>query len=124
MIYKFLSDLVILLHFGFIVFAVLGALLVMRWPRLVWLHLPAALWAMAIEFYDGICPLTPLENWLRIMAGEGGYSGGFVTHYIVAVIYPDELTTGIRMMLGIGVLIINLALYGWIIKQRRYGRSK
>jgi len=122
MIYKPLADLVMLLHFGFILFSVLGALLVMRWPRLVWLHLPAVLWAMTIEFYGGVCPLTPLENWLRMMAGEGGYSESFIAHYIGAVIYPGEITTGIKIMLGMAVLVVNLVLYGWIIKQQRHER--
>ncbi len=122
MIYKLLADLVMLFHLGFILFAMLGALLVIRWPRLVWLHLPVALWAMAIEFYGGICPLTPLENWLRIMADEGGYAENFITHYIGAVIYPGEITTAIRVMLGIGVLAINLALYALVIKQQRLRR--
>ncbi len=124
MVYKLLAELVMLLHFGFIVFAVLGALLVMHWPRLVWLHLPVVLWAIAIEFYGGICPLTPLENWLRIMEDESGYAEGFVAHYLGAVIYPGEITASIGIMLGVGVLMINLVLYGWIIKRRLHRRSR
>ena len=120
--YSFLADLVMLLHFGFIIFAVLGALLVARWPRLVWLHLPTAFWAMWIEFYGGVCPLTPLENRLRSMGGEAGYSESFIGHYIGAVIYPGEITTTVKIMLGLGVLIINLGLYAWLIKHRRHGR--
>lgn len=121
MIYLILADLVMLLHFVFIIFAVLGALLVARWPRLIWLHLPTALWALGIEFYGGICPLTPLENWLRIQGGKADFSGSFIQHYIGAVIYPGEMTTTLRIMLGLGLLAINLGLYSWIIKRRRHG---
>ncbi len=123
MIYSLLADLVMLFHFGFIIFAVLGALLVARWPRLIWLHLPAALWAMGIVIYGGVCPLTPLENWLRIQGGEADYSGSFIQHYIGAVIYPGEITITLKIIFGLGVLMINLGLYSWMIKRRRHGRS-
>ena len=118
MLYHLLANLVMLLHFGFILFALLGALLVARWPRLVWLHLPTALWAMAIEFYGGICPLTPLENWLRAKGGTAGYGESFIEHYIGAIIYPGEITTTVKILLGLAVLVINLALYAWIIRRR------
>ncbi len=117
--YHLLANLVMLLHFGFILFAVLGALLVARWPRLAWLHLPAALWAVAIEFYGGVCPLTPLENWLRAKGGAAGYEESFIEHYLGAIIYPGEFPATLWIMLGLGVLIINLALYAWIIRHRR-----
>lgn len=118
--HSLLADLVMLLHFGFILFAVLGALLVARWPRLVWLHLPTALWAMGIEFHGGICPLTPLENRLRTLGGGSGYGESFVEHYIGALIYPGALTPGIRIALGIAVLLINLGFYVWIIRRRSF----
>ena len=121
MIYRLLADLVMLLHFGFILFAVLGALLLIRWPRLIWLHLPTAIWAMAIEFYGGICPLTPLENYLHKLGGEAGYGESFIEHYIAPIIYPGEITTTIKIMLGLGVLIINVCLYAWVFKRRRQG---
>jgi hypothetical protein len=117
--YHLLANLVMLLHFGFILFAVLGALLVARWPRLVWLHLPTAFWAMAIEFYGGICPLTPLENSLRAKAGMASYQESFIEHYLGAMIYPGEITTAVKIMLGLGVLMINLGLYLWIIRHRQ-----
>lgn len=127
MSYSMLADLVMLLHFGFILFAVAGALLVARWPRLIWLHLPAALWAMAIEFYGGICPLTPLENWLRHRGGqrgeEMGYGESFIQNHLGDVIYPGEMTTAIEITLGLTVLVINLALYGWIITRRHQRHS-
>ena len=119
MVYKLLADLVMLLHFAFILFAVLGALLVVRWPRLAWIHLPAALWAMGIEFYGGICPLTPLENQLRIMGNNAGYSESFIQHYIGAMIYPGEITPTIGILLGMIVLLINLGLYTWVIRRLR-----
>jgi len=123
MIYNLLADLVMLLHFGFILFAVFGALLLLRWPRLIWLHLPTALWAMGIEFYGGICPLTPLENRLRAMGGKRGYSESFVEHYLGAVIYPGDITPVMGMVLGAAVLLINLGLYTWIIMRKRQRRS-
>ncbi len=126
MLYSLLADLTMLLHFSFIIFALFGALLLLRWPRLIWLHLPAALWAMAIEFYGGVCPLTHLENWLHTVAGEQGYNKTFIEHYLGAVIYPGELTLTIRIVLGMVVLLINAGLYGWIIKrrlQRRRGKD-
>ncbi|MDZ4262226.1 MAG: DUF2784 domain-containing protein [Pseudomonadota bacterium] len=118
MLYSLLADITMLLHFGFILFALFGALLLLRWPRLIWLHLPAALWAMGIEFYGGICPLTHLENWLHAMAGEQGYNETFIEHYLGAVIYPGELTLTIRIVLGMVVVLVNAGLYGWIIKRR------
>jgi len=121
--YNLLADLVMLLHFGFILFAVLGALLLLRWPRLIWLHLPTALWAMGIEFYGGICPLTPLENRLREMGSDGGYGESFVEHYLGALIYPGEIPPMMGMVLGMAVLLINLALYTWIIRRKRQRRS-
>jgi len=121
MIYDLLADIVVLFHFGFIIFAVLGALLLTRWPCLVWLHLPAAIWAMVIEFFGLRCPLTPLENWLRFKAGMAGYDLSFIEHYIAAIIYPGEITTSVKIMLGLGVLLINLVLYARFIKSRRHG---
>jgi hypothetical protein len=111
MSYRLLADAVLLLHLGFIVFAVFGALLAWRWPRVLWFHPLAVLWAAGIEFAGGICPLTPLENRLRIAAGESGYAGGFIEHYLLALIYPDGLTRGHQLVLGALVLLLNLAIY-------------
>ena len=88
MLLLLLADLVVILHLSFVLFVVFGGLLVLRWPRLAWVHLPAAAWGVAIEFTGGICPLTPLENWLREKAGEIGYADGFTEHYILPVLYP------------------------------------
>lgn len=122
MIWSWLADAVVVFHLLFIVFAVLGAGLLFRWPRGVWLHGPAMLWAAYVEFSGRICPLTPLENTLRARAGEGGYAGGFVEHYVIPLIYPEALTRELQFVLGGGVVAINLALYGLWRWQRRSAR--
>lgn len=119
MFYRALADLVLVLHLGFILFVVLGALLVLRWPRLVWLHLPAAVWGALIEFGGWVCPLTPLENALRERGGQAGYSGGFVEHYLVPLIYPGALTRGIQLAIGALVVLLNLALYAVVLRRWR-----
>jgi hypothetical protein len=117
MILPLLIDLVVFLHFSFILFAVLGGLGVLRWPRLVWVHVPAVLWAALIEFGGWLCPLTPLENWLRVASGEAGYAGGFVAHYLVPIVYPGGLTREIQVVLGVGVLLVNAVIY-WQVWRR------
>jgi len=119
--YGLLADLVLLVHLAFVLFVVLGGLLVLRWPRMAWLHLPAALWGAGIEFASGICPLTPLENRLRHLGGEAGYSGGFIDHYVTALIYPHGLTRGVQLALGVLVVLVTVILYrrAW----RRMGPS-
>jgi hypothetical protein len=117
---SWLADAVVLLHLAFIVFVVAGAALLFRWPRLVWLHLPALLWGAYAEFSGALCPLTPLENRLRALAGDAGYRGGFVEHYLIPLIYPGALTREWQTMLGLAVVAINAALYaGWIVSRRR-----
>jgi len=116
---RLLADLTVLLHAGFLAFVVLGGLAVLRWRRLVWLHVPAVLWGAAIEFTGWICPLTPLENRFRARAGAGSYEGGFIEHYILPVIYPEGLTREMQIGLGLGVLVLNLAFYGWMVARRR-----
>lgn len=97
---------------------VLGGLLVLRRRRIAWLHVPAFVWGAAIEFGGWICPLTPLENRLRGMGGAGGYAGGFVERYLVPVLYPGELTREIQIALGLAVLLINLAIYGFLLRRK------
>jgi hypothetical protein len=121
--YRLLADLTVLVHFGFVLFVVLGGLLALRWPRAAWLHLPAALWGAGIEFAAGICPLTPLENHLRRLGGEGGYTGGFVEHYVLPVLYPDGLTRDVQLVLGTFVIVLNIVVYT-IVWRRRSRRSK
>lgn len=92
MLARLAADFVVLIHFGFIVFVVVGGLLVLRWPRAAWMHLPAAAWGAGIVLLGGICPLTPLEKSLRRLAGEAGYEGGFIDRYVMPVIYPVGLS--------------------------------
>lgn len=99
--YQALADAVVLLHFAFLVFVVLGGLLVLRWPGVAWLHLPMAAWGVFVEIYLHYCPLTPLENRLRERGGLVAYDTGFIDHYIVPMIYPLGLTPGIQLFLGI-----------------------
>ena len=119
--YRLLADGVLLLHLLFILFVVLGGLLLLRWPKLVWLHLPTALWGAAIEFAGWICPLTPLENALRHAAGDAGYGGGFIEHYLVPTVYPAHLTSNIQVSLGVAVVLINLLIYAWVWRRWRSG---
>ena len=111
MVYLALADAVLVLHLAFILFVVLGGLLVL-WRRwLIWLHLPVVAWGILIEFAGWICPLTPLENWLRMQGGDRGFSGGFINHYLVSLIYPAGLTRELQWLLGALVLAINAAMY-------------
>lgn len=112
MIYRALADLILALHFVFVLFVVLGGLLVLRWTRIAWVHIPAAIWGVLIEYTGWICPLTPLENSLRTRGGEAGYSGGFIEHYIQPLLYPAGLTRSTQVVLGSVVLILNLTAYG------------
>lgn len=97
----------------------LGGLLVLRWPRMIWLHIPAAVWGVLIEFAGWICPLTPLENRLRSQQGEAGYQGDFIAHYILPVLYPEGLTRRDQLLLGGLALAVNVAIYAWIVLKRR-----
>jgi len=122
MIYDWLADLTLLVHLGFIGFVAAGGLLVLRWRRLAWLHLPAAIWGVAIEVGGWICPLTPLENHWRRKAGQAGYEGGFIEHYLTAAIYPEGLTRTAQWLIAAGVLAINLAVYA-VVWRRRTART-
>lgn len=121
MLYSLLADFVVVVHLAFVVFVVLGGLLVLRRGWVAWLHVPAAVWGALIELFGWICPLTPLEQWLRRRAGEAGYQGGFVEHYLLPILYPGELTREIQVMLGVAVLVLNLAVYGRVLWRRRTG---
>ncbi len=123
MIDSILADAVLLLHFAFVVFVAAGGLLVLRWPRLAWLHLPAAVWGALVELAGWICPLTPLENYLRERTGRTGYSGDFVEHYLMLLIYPSGLTANTQLLLGVGVLAVNLAIYAAVLLRARRRRA-
>jgi hypothetical protein len=117
--YAVLADLILLLHLGFILFVVLGGLLVLRRRRLAWLHIPAVAWGVTVEWTGWICPLTPLENHLRTLAGGAGYQGDFIRHYLLATIYPEGLTRGIQIVLGIFALVLNIAIYAYVLRRSR-----
>jgi hypothetical protein len=117
--YGLLADAVLLAHAAFVAFVVLGGLLVLRWPRLAWLHLPVVAWGAGIEFAGGICPLTPLENHLRTLAQQQGYAGGFVEHYVFGLLYPEGLTRDVQLALGLLVLVVNAAVYAWAWRRHR-----
>lgn len=122
MLDRLAADAVVLLHLGFILFVLLGGLLVLRWPRLAWLHVPAAVWGMAVEFLHLYCPLTPLENHFRALAGDSGYSDGFIEHYLITLIYPAGLTEATQIVLGLVVAAVNLPPY--LLLLRRVRRSR
>jgi hypothetical protein len=116
MVYRALADAVVIVHSLFVAFVVLGGFLVWRWRRVAWVHLPAAAWGTAIEFGGWICPLTPLENALRVRAGLAGYSGGFVEHHVIAWLYPVGLTPPKQVLLGTLALLVNLAAYSLLVR--------
>jgi hypothetical protein len=118
MMYRWLANGVALIHAAFVVFVVFGGFLVIRWRRVMWLHLPAAIWGTLIEFAGWICPLTPLENMLRSRADQAGYAGGFVEHYVLRAIYPAGLTPGVQWTFGTLVLVINVCMYGYLWRKR------
>ena len=111
MIYKILADALIIVHFTFILFVCLGGLLLFKSKKIAWLHIPAAFWGAVIEFTGWICPLTPLENQLRFKAEIEVYSGGFIEHYLIPIIYPEGLTRPIQWILGSAVILLNLMFY-------------
>jgi hypothetical protein len=111
MLYHLLADITLVIHFAFIIFVLLGGILAIWWRKVVWLHVPAAAWGALIEFAGWTCPLTPLENRLRVEGGEVGYPGGFVEEYILTVIYPAGLTREIQIIFGILVITVNLVVY-------------
>jgi hypothetical protein len=118
MIYKLLADLVVLMHFGFVIFALLGGLLVLKWRWCMYLHLPTAGWAAIIELADWICPLTPLENWLRAKGGAATYEVGFVEQYLLPILYPAGLTRNVQTVLALVVIVVNVAIYATVFVMR------
>jgi hypothetical protein len=119
MLYQLAANLVVLVHLAFILFVVLGGVLVVRWRRMAWLHIPAAIWGALIEFAGWICPLTPLERRLREAGGNAGYEGGFVEHYIVPIVYPIDLTREMQLLLGALVIAVNVVAYALVLARWR-----
>jgi len=123
MLYGLLADLVLVTHLAFVGFVVFGGFLVLRWRRLAWIHVPVALWGAAIVVTGFTCPLTPLENRLQQLGGRAGYQGGFIEHYVTAVLYPDGLTRQAQLLLGAAVLALNLVVYWRIVVLSRRQRA-
>jgi hypothetical protein len=110
-VYNILANVIVAVHFLFIAFVVFGGLLVIRWPRIAFVHIPAIIWGAAVELFSWFCPLTPLENYFRNLAGDASYSGDFIVRYLISVIYPENLTVNIQYILGAMVIIINIIFY-------------
>ena len=121
MAYRVLADLVVGMHALFVAFVVLGGLLALRWPWIAAAHLPAAVWGALIELRGWVCPLTPLEKSLRAAAGDAGYQGGFIEHYLLPVLYPAGLTRDVQLTLGSLVIAVNLVIYGIVLRRRMAG---
>jgi hypothetical protein len=121
--FRLLADATVVVHLAFVLFVIGGGLLVLRWPRVAWVHLPAAAWGAWVEFAGWICPLTPLENWLRRRGGEAAYSSSFVDQYILPVLYPAALTRDTQLLLGGLVLAINAGVY-LLVLNRAARRTK
>jgi hypothetical protein len=116
-----LADAVLVVHLGFIAFVALGGFLALRWPRLAWFHIPSAAWGAAIELGNWICPLTPLENWLRLRGGGTAYSRSFVEQYIIPIVYPEGLTREMQLVLGFSLLAVNGAVYAFVLYRAAQG---
>jgi hypothetical protein len=116
-LYNVLADAIVLAHFLFIAFVVCGGLLVIRWPRIAFVHLPAAVWGAVVEIFGWVCPLTPLENHFRLLAGDSSYGSDFITRYLIPVIYPENLTTTIQQVLGGLVIAVNIIFYTIAIRK-------
>jgi hypothetical protein len=123
MLERIAADAVLLVHFAFVLFVVLGGALLLRWPKLAWIHLPAVVWAALVELNGWVCPLTPLEVALRRASGEAGYAGDFLEHYLVATLYPEGLTRAVQIWLGIVVVVINVAIYAAALLRSRRDRG-
>ena len=119
MFYRYAADAVLLLHLAFITFAVFGGLIAIWWRKILFIHLPAAAWGVFVEFTGRVCPLTSLENTLRIKSGIAGYSESFVEHYLLRIIYPEDLTREIQYFLGALVVIVNIVIYLWFFYRLR-----
>lgn len=119
MTYRLLADATVVLHLAFVVFVVLGGLLVVRRPRLAWVHVPAAAWGAWVELAGWVCPLTPLENWLRAQGGRAAYTSGFIEHYLLPILYPASLSRELQWVLGGSVLVINALVYAVVLRRTR-----
>jgi hypothetical protein len=121
-IFRLSADVVVVVHVVFVLFVLLGGLLALRWPQLAWLHVPAAVWGVLVEYMDSICPLTPVENYLRERGGLASYPGDFVEHYLLPLLYPVRLTRGTQMFLGSTALVFNAFVYWRVIRRNHEAR--
>ncbi len=121
-LFRLLADSVVVVHVGFVLFVAFGGLLVLRWPRLAWLHLPSAAWGVGVEFANRVCPLTPLENLLRARGGMAAYQGDFIAQYVMPVLYPTGLTRRTQFLLGGIALTVNAVVYWRLVSRRRRQR--
>ncbi len=121
--YRFLAELVLLIHFSFILFVVFGGFAVLKWKRIIYYHIPAALWGIVIEITGWVCPLTPLEIELRVRAGSGFYTGGFIDRYLTPIVYPPGFTRQLQYYLAAGLIIINAAAYFLVWKKLRKSQN-
>lgn len=119
MVFRLLADVTVVAHLVFVVFVLFGGLLVVRWPRVAWLHVPAVAWGAWIEFAGWLCPLTPFENWLRTQSGGAAYDSSFVEHYLLPLLYPTSLSRERQWVLGSIVLVVNAVLYLVVLRRRR-----
>ncbi|WP_243349398.1 DUF2784 domain-containing protein [Parabacteroides sp. FAFU027] len=123
MLYRLLADFIVLIHFSFILFVVLGGLLVLRWRKVIYFHIPAMFWGAIVEFYNIICPLTPWENHFREVGGAERYESDFIENYLIPVMYPAGLTVSIQFILGCLVVVTNLIIYSIVIWKYRKNRK-
>ena len=123
-VYAFLANSTFAVHLAFIGFVVLGGLLVLRWPRVAWVHVPCALWGALVELLGWVCPLTPIEQAFRLQAGERAFGASFLEHYVIPLLYPGALTREIQIGLGLGVVLLNALAYGWVWRRRTARRRE
>jgi hypothetical protein len=121
--FRLIADLLVVAHLLFIIFVVAGGLFVLYRPGLALLHLPSAVWGAAVEIFGWVCPLTPLENYFRSLGGAAAYRGDFIEHYLIPLIYPENLTASTQYILGILVIAINLIFYILVVRKMRLHRS-
>ena len=120
---RIIADFLVIIHLAFIFFVVFGGILVIRWKWVSIIHLPAVAWGVIIELKGWICPLTPLEQHFRLLAGQSGYTGGFIEHYFIALIYPSNMTRPIQVTLGLVVIVINLSIYCFWLYRRKHSND-
>ena len=124
MAFRLLADATVVVHLAFVVFVLFGGLLVVRRPRVAWLHLPAVVWGAWIEFAGWLCPLTPLENWLRTQSGAVAYDSSFIEHYLLPLLYPASLSRELQWVLGSIVLVVNAVLYLVVLRRRSHRQRR